>query len=74
MGGKGSRPESIPRSDTEIQDPANTLPKDTHTEVSNGKDTNISESKFWLVGLKHLSLKLEKKKNNQLCGLELTNT
>lgn len=46
MGGKGSRPESIPRSDTEIQDPANTLPKDTHTEVSNGKDTNISESKF----------------------------
>ncbi|TKS72643.1 Lysophosphatidic acid receptor 4 [Collichthys lucidus] len=47
MGGKGpgSRPESIPRSDTETQDTANTLPRDTHTVASNGKDSKTSEKK-----------------------------
>ncbi|XP_070769889.1 uncharacterized protein [Enoplosus armatus] len=46
MGGKGSgsRPESIPRSDTETQDTANTLPRDTHTPASNGKDSKMSET------------------------------
>lgn len=45
MGGKGlgSRPDSIPRSDTETQDASNTLPRDTH---SNGKETKVSESQF----------------------------
>lgn len=49
MGGKGtsSRPESIPRSDTETQDAANTLPRDTDTLASNGKETKMSESEFW---------------------------
>ncbi|KAA8588531.1 hypothetical protein FQN60_009876 [Etheostoma spectabile] len=48
MGGKGSgsRPESIPRSDTETQDTENTLPRDTHTLASNGKDSKVSESQF----------------------------
>lgn len=48
MGGKGSgsRPESMPRSDTETQDVANTLPRDTHTLASNGKDSKMSESQF----------------------------
>lgn len=41
--GSGSRPESIPRSDSEIQDVTNTLPKDTH---SNGKEAKVSESQF----------------------------
>lgn len=48
MGGKGSgsRPESMPRSDTETQDISNTLPRDTHTLASNGKDSKMSESQF----------------------------
>ncbi|XP_057706647.1 lysophosphatidic acid receptor 4 [Corythoichthys intestinalis] len=44
--GSGSRPESIPRSDTEAPDTTNTLPKDTHTLTRNGKDTKVSESQF----------------------------
>lgn len=48
MGGKvpGSRPESMPRSDTENQDTGGTVPDDTHVLASNGKDSKISESKF----------------------------
>ena len=48
MGGKGpgSRPESMPRSDTETQDAGNTLPRDTHNHASNGKDSKMSESQF----------------------------
>ncbi|XP_061691655.1 uncharacterized protein LOC133509036 [Syngnathoides biaculeatus] len=51
--GSGSRPESIPRSDTETQDPSNTLPRDTHTLTSNGKDTKVSESQFSSSRMKH---------------------
>lgn len=48
MGGKmsGSQPESMLRSDTETQDTANTLPRDTHTLANNGKDLKMSESQF----------------------------
>lgn len=48
MGGKapGSRPESMPRSDTENPDTGGTLPDDTHVLASNGKDSKVSESKF----------------------------
>ncbi|KAL6117969.1 lpar4 [Pungitius sinensis] len=48
MGGKGSgsRPESLPRSDTETLDVANTLPKDTHNPASNGKESKTSESQL----------------------------
>ncbi|XP_061644624.1 uncharacterized protein LOC133485223 [Phyllopteryx taeniolatus] len=44
--GSGSRPESIPRSDSETQDLSNTPPRDTHTLTRNGKDTKVSESQF----------------------------
>lgn len=48
MGGRGSgsRPESLPRSDTETQDVANTLPGDTHNPASNGKESKTSESQL----------------------------
>ncbi|KAF6717840.1 Lysophosphatidic acid receptor 4 [Oryzias melastigma] len=48
LGGKGSgsRPESIPRSDTEAKDMPNSLPTDTHTVASNGKETVMSDSQL----------------------------
>lgn len=46
--GSGSRPESIPRSDTETQYTAQNLPTDTHTVASNGKETTLSDSQLWL--------------------------
>lgn len=44
--GSGSRPESIPRSDTETQYTAQNLPTDTQTVASNGKETTISDSQL----------------------------
>lgn len=48
MGGKGScsRLESMPRSDKETEDTGGTLPRDTHTLASNGKESKTSESQF----------------------------
>uniref|UniRef100_A0A8C7WXA0 Lysophosphatidic acid receptor 4 n=1 Tax=Oryzias sinensis TaxID=183150 RepID=A0A8C7WXA0_9TELE len=44
--GSGSRPGSIPRSDAEAKDIPHSLPTDTHTVASNGKETVMSDSQL----------------------------
>lgn len=75
--GSGSRPESIPRSDTETQYTIQNLSTDTQTVASNGKETTISDSQLWLnlVGKKWV-LKEPLNLNNEATGcliVDMTN-